>query len=87
MNYSDMKFECKDSEVKDHYRLFVEGVFWMELERSELRSFIEACDNAIAVGLVTQDTSMTAEDYSLMIKQAREAALSEDDEDCVMCGS
>lgn len=78
----------QDEEKKDYYKIFVNDTCILNLERSELRHFIELCDNAIGVGLEEKDFSMSADEFGDMIAKARAAALSADpDEDCEMCGS
>lgn len=82
-----MNAEVKKVE-KDYYQLNVNGNDLGTLERSELRHLIEIIDNAINVGLESVDRqSMSAKEFELMVSQARQQAMSDMEEDCLMCGS
>jgi hypothetical protein len=74
-------------EKHDYYSLEINDVKLGEYERSVYRHMIEIIDHTIGVGAESIDTEMTAEEYSEMLAKAKEAALSDNDEDCVMCGS
>lgn len=73
---------------KDYYNLTINGKWLGVFERSDMRFLIEKIDNAINVGIERNETiEVPVSEYKRMLDAAREAALNEGDEDCLMCGS
>ncbi len=72
--------------AKDHHAVVIEGNRYI-FERSELREFISMLDNSIDVCRIEPVEAISKDDYMDMISKAKAAALSEDDDDCTMCGS
>jgi cellobiose-specific phosphotransferase system component IIB len=71
---------------KDHHRISINDVD-VVLERSEVRHLIQVLDNSIDVCQVEEVEVISKEDYMKMIAKAKEDALSDNDEDCDMCGA
>ena len=71
---------------KDHHQINI-GDVEIVLERSEVRHLIQLLDNSIDVCQVKEVEVMSKEDYMDMISKAKQSALSDNDEDCDMCGA
>ena len=71
---------------KDHHQINI-GDVEIVLERSEVRHLIQILDNSIDVCQVKEVEAISKEDYMRMILKAKTDALSDNDEDCDMCGS
>ena len=82
-----LKLKITHSSEHNHFHLEINDVYLGEYERSVFRHMLSVIDDKIGTGAVHQDTDMTAEDFSAMVAAAREAAMNDDSDDCVMCGS
>jgi len=71
---------------KDYHKINVKDIE-LVLERSEVRHLIQILDNSIDVGRIEPVETISKEDYMNMIAKAKQDALSDNDEDCDMCGS
>jgi len=71
---------------KDHHRISINDVD-VVLERSEVRHLIQVLDNSIDVCQAKEVEAISKDDYMKMIAKAKEDALSDNDEDCDMCGA
>lgn len=71
---------------KDYHKINVKDIE-LVLERSEVRHLIQILDNSIDVGRIEPVETISKEDYMNMIAKAKQDALSDNDEDCDMCGA
>jgi len=71
---------------KDYHKINVKDIE-IVLERSEVRHLIQILDNSIDVCQVEEVEAISKDDYMKMIAKAKQDALSDNDEDCDMCGS
>ena len=71
---------------KDYHKVNIKDVE-IVLERSEVRHLIQILDNSIDVGRIEPIETISKDDYMKMIAKAKQDALSDNDEDCDMCGA
>lgn len=71
---------------KDYHKVNIKDIE-IVLERSEVRHLIQVLDNSIDIGSIESPKSISKSDYMDMIAKAKQDALSDNDEDCEMCGS
>lgn len=71
---------------KDYHKVNIKDIE-IVLERSEVRHLIQVLDNSIDIGSIESPKAISKSDYMDMITKAKQDALSDNDEDCDMCGS